>query len=154
MCVCVCFVFVFVTWDGDDCILMRPGGMRAVFFSGLFMGHDPSHDPSRWPGVEVSKISRGESGRVWWSQAVYGISRVGSGRVGSGRVGSGRVGSGWVSRFSNLTGRIGSGNPDPIRSAKTHPTCEKPFFFRLGRVKAVFFFPRGGGVRAVPFVLP
>ena len=72
-------------------IRYRIGNNVQGFFS---RSHDPVH----------RGFSKAFAGRVGLGQKVVETSRVGSGRVGSGRVGSGQV-----KRFSDLTGRFGSG---------------------------------------------
>ena len=90
-------------------------------------------------GVGSGRVGSGRIGSDRVGLADLQILRVGSGRVGSGRVAGrvglavfqiSRIGSGWVrsradrvSKFSNITGRIGSGHPGLIRPAKSDPTC-------------------------------
>lgn len=79
--------------EGDPVITAAKKPKVQSFLLGLFAGHDPGHDPARGSGEEVSKISRGESGRVSRSSRY--------------------LGSGRVRKPSNFTGSVGSTLPDP-----------------------------------------
>ena len=75
---------------GHACVIVRLSLSSRTIFSGLFAGHDPTRGLGR-----------------------RGVQNV-TGRAGSGRVGSivlqiSRVGSGRVKNFSNLGGRVRSG---------------------------------------------
>ena len=68
--------------------------------AGLFTGHGPA----RGSGEAALKKTRGSS---WFG--LGGVQNL------TGRVGSGRFGSGQIRRFSSITGRAGSPQPDPTR---------------------------------------
>ena len=67
------------------------------------------------PVGQVRGVSKNSVGRIGAGKEVFQISRDGMGRA---------------RRYPMLTGRVGLGHSDPVRSVITYPTHEKvPVFF-------------------------